>query len=107
MPRKQLVENHTQTVNIADRRDPIAISPGMLRAHVRQRAHDPPRLAQRHGDRNVRVTEMREAKIKNLRVPISLDQDIRGLQVAMNHSLLVGVRNSITDLQKKLQSLLL
>jgi hypothetical protein len=47
----------------------------------------------------------RHAEVEDLRLPGLVDEDVAGLEVAVDHALLVGVLDGVADLATELQTL--
>jgi hypothetical protein len=85
--REQLEEHRTERVDVARRSDDL-IAGRLLGAHVVGRADAQPRLGQARPAR--RSHRERDAEVPHDRLP-RLDQDVRGLDVAVDHAVLVRV----------------
>src|SRR5215831_4198821 len=57
------------------------------------------------GARDVRGGEFRQAKIQNLRLPAIRDENVRGLDVAMDDAFLVRSVQGVSGLNRQLQHL--
>ena len=109
LAREQLVEQHAQAVDVRPRINIQAAHPGLLRTHISGRPNE---LLERGEQGLVRQPlvgrRLGDAKINHLRHRHSVmvrDQDVRGLDVAMNDAFLVGVLNSLGNLDEQIEPL--
>ena len=84
---QELVEDGPQAVHVGRGPDRLAVARGLLRGHVAGRAQDRPG----GGQRAVLGGPPRQAEIGDLRLAVAVDQDVRGLEVAMEEPLAVCV----------------
>ena len=103
-PGEHLIEHHTQGVDIRPRVDQVRVASGLLRAHVGQRPHD---LA---GNRDQRVlaigNRLGQAEIQDAQVTFGIHQQVAGLEIAVDDSLLVRMVHGIAGDGKEFQNLL-
>ena len=78
---QELVEHHAQAVNVARRPDALRLAAELLRAHVGQRAHH--RAGVGHPLR-LGVEYKGDAEVGHDRLAARGDDDVRGLQVAVD-----------------------
>ena len=108
VPVKQLVEQHAQRIDVAAGVDAELVHLRLLGAHVQRRADElreagverllGERCADRLGDAEVDHLGDRLAVVQR-------DQDVGGLQVAVDDPLLVGVLHGLADGDEQLQPL--
>ena len=98
LPDQQLVGDDADRVDVAARVDLGAEE--LLGRHVAGRAHDLAHLRQRRG------IDARDAEIADLDAPVVVDQDVRGLDVAVHDALLVRVAQPVEELADHLPDLL-
>ena len=77
--RQQLVENYAQTIDIAARIDQVSITARLFRAHVGRGAREDATVAE------IFVAQSK-SEIGDQAVAIFIEQDIGGLDVAMNQA---------------------
>ena len=100
--REQLVEDRAEGVDVGGGGEHVA--PDLLRGSV-FRSHDPEAGAgDRVGSRG--VEDLGDAEVEELRLPPRRDQDVRRLQVPVDHQRLVGMIHGVADLQEEVQSLI-
>ena len=89
---EQLIKNRAKRIDIARHALAFAFATRLLRREIRGRS--------KHisGEREAlrRVELSREAKVADARRTRSIEQDVRGLQVAMQHALLMGIVNGLS-----------
>jgi hypothetical protein len=85
--RQELEENHAQAVNVAAGVDAMSFAAGLLGRHVRRRAED--LSFERH--RQFARVALGQAEVGDVRRSVLVDQDVRRLEVAMDHAMLVRV----------------
>ncbi len=104
LPGEELVEDDAERVDVGPEVDVAAVAARLLRAHVRERPLDRADLGHHRGRRHVRVRDAREAEVEDLRARVR-DDDVRGLQVAVDHAALVGVVHGLADRDELAQAL--
>ena len=93
LAREQLIENHSQAVDVRAAVDAVRLALGLLRAHVRRRAED---LAV-DGHRYVCGLPLGQAEVHQLRLTVFIEHDVGGLDVPMDNAHLVGVLQCVRD----------
>ncbi len=103
---EQFIENRTQRVDIASAVEVGRCAVALLRTHVLHSPQQLPhlRLLRRH--RQIGVGRPGHAEVDHLRLAGSIDEDVAGLQIAMDNTLEVAVVNRIADLGKEPKPLL-
>ncbi len=98
---EHLVENRAQAVDVARRAEFAAGAGGLLGGHVGRRAEN------RAREREVRLglDPFGQAEIRNMRPSVGIDQNIRGLQIAMQNAALVRVMDSSRDWREERRGL--
>ena len=86
-PGQEGVEDGTQTVDVRRCGHGAAAAAGLLGGHVGRRAEDRSRL----GQLDVAPDPLRQAEVGHIGLALGVEQDVRGLQVPVQHSALVGV----------------
>jgi hypothetical protein len=86
---EHLVHDHAERIQIGRRGDARQVAL-LLRGHVAGRAHDQ-RAAGGGRGRLVRVQHLRDAEIGYVHMAFLVDQHVAGLDVAVNHAVLVRV----------------
>src|SRR5947209_10994324 len=89
---KKLVCNYAQSVDVGAGFDLRRIAGGLFGAHVGQRAHYLARLREERGGRiaaGVGGIRTREAEIEDLRLTRQINEDVAGLKVSVDYSLLM------------------
>ena len=93
--RQQLVEGRSQAVDVGAAVD--GAGAGLLGTHVSRRAEQAVVVGQ------ARVGQpASQAEVGHPDVPLGIDQQVGGLDVAVDHSLVVGVRQGIGRLETDL-----
>ncbi len=100
---EQFIENDTQRVHIASCIEKIRIGLALLRAHVLHGSQQLADIGLQRRDCHVRVRGPCNAEVDDLRLAVGVHEDVAGLQVAMNDSLLVSMAYSVTDLGEELE----
>ena len=98
-----LVADDPQRVDVASRVDLVGRARGLLRAHVLQCADQ---LADRRLQRTaheVAIGGPGHAEVEDPWLAVRVDQDVSGLEVAMDDALRVGVMDAVTHLGQQLQ----
>ena len=83
--REQTIKERAQAIDVGRRGDTTLVSHRLLWGHVTGRAHDQPRL----GCISRSAEPLGQAEVGDVSTPFVVDQDIRGLQIAMQHTSLV------------------
>ncbi len=98
--REQLVEHDAQRVDVARRRDRAAAD--LLRARVlgRERPQQRRRLLP-HRRAGIGPQQLRDSEVEQLRRALRRHEDVAGLQVAVDHEVLVGVLHRGADLPEE------
>ena len=112
LPRQHLVENRSEGKDV---REVIrGQSAHLLGRHVANRSHDHAGLRLPRDCRGARlllrgngVNPLREAEVENLEVAVPIDEEVLGLQVAVDDPLLVSRGEPSSDLQRVVHGLLL
>ena len=71
----------------------VPFAAGLLGRHVGRRAQNLPF----DGHRDLARLALRQAEVHDVRLAAAVDHDVAGLQVAMDHALLVGVVQGLGD----------
>ena len=104
---QQLIEHDTERVDVGACVDVLARRVGLLRAHVAERA-DHGAHARVHGFRGELLrSRFGHAEVDNARHRLAVDfsdEDVRGLQVAVDDGLLVRVLHAFADLDEELHA---
>ena len=87
---QQLVEDDAQAEDVRAAVDPVPLAPGLLGAHVGGRPGEPGSLA-------VVLVLQRQPEVGHAGLPWSVDQDVRGLDVAVDQAPGVGVVQRLGD----------
>ena len=102
MTRDELVQNHAQRVDVARRRQRVAAH--LLRARVVERHHPLLEPRQRRvGGRERRVEQLGDAEVEQLHAAGRVDDDVRGLEVAVDDEVLVRVLDRRADVEEQPQ----
>ena len=84
-----------------------SVQPRLLGAHVLRRPHERAELGVHRFRRQPRAHRFRDAEVDHLDDwpgrRDSADQDVGGLQIPVNHALLMGVLDRLADLQEQLE----
>ena len=101
---KHLIEQHSEGVHIARRSRRLAAQ--LLRAGVSRGHHAKPGGGWfRRMGWNIRIEQFRDAEIQQLGRAIGGDQNVAGLEVAMDHLMVVGVSYRLAYFFEKLEAL--
>ena len=101
MSANQLIRHHAQRIHIAAHVDVRAVALQLLGTHVGQGAQHLAILGQAMGGI---VAQPRYAEIKYLGVTAFVDEDVAGLQVAMNHAAFVRMVHGARNLDQQAQT---
>ena len=104
--RQKLVEQHAERVNVGSRVDPTVSQLGLLGAHVLRRPDQLPLLGKHRSVRQLARRRLGDAEIDHLRDRLAVLQrheNVVGLDVAMDHALLVRVLHRVAHLKEELQ----
>ena len=104
-PREHLVQDRAEREDVRPRVGRLALD--LLGRHVAERAHHDAGLRPRRGRRQVRrlaalflVRQLREAEVEDLETAVFGDEQVLGLQVAVDDPLLVRRGEAVRDLQR-------
>ena len=84
---QQLVEQRPQAVDVAGRPQLLGLAGGLLGRHVAGRAEDGPGARLGRNRRSV----LGQAEVGDVRLVVRLEQDVGGLEVAVQDAVAVGV----------------
>ena len=109
--REHLVENRAEGKDVAARVGRPAAH--LLGRHVAERAHDDAGLGARGGRRQIGLRarsfadlrQLREAEVEDLDAPVLRDEEVLGLQVAVDDALLVRGGEAVRDLHRVVDGL--
>ena len=90
---QQRIEDRTQAVDIGRRRDRAAAAQRLLRGHVGRGSHDRAGL----GQLDALVEPLGQAEIRDVRLALLVQQDVRGFEVAVQDSPHMGVLDRFGD----------
>ena len=93
--RQQLEENDAQGVHIRAPVEPGWVGGDLFRAHVAQGAEQLAGLGSARGRQKVGGGDVGNAEVEHLGLAGLIDQDVAGLEVAMNDALVVGVLHRV------------
>src|SRR5271169_1076420 len=105
---QQLVEHHTQRVNVGTRVQVMNARIGLLRAHVSRRSDEATRLCEYSLAGRLRPDHFRQTEVNDprRRFAIHFDHQYVGrLQVAVDDGLLVRVQHAIANFYEEFQTL--
>ncbi len=94
--RQDEVEEDPERVDVAARVERERVSQDLLGTHVRERSDDLADVGLHRG-LDVRVGDARQAEVEDPGLARILDEDVPGLQVAVDDPLLVGVVHGVAD----------
>src|ERR1700682_6175280 len=103
MSGQQLVEHHSQRVNIRERGDGLSLN--LLRARILGIHQPHHRDRGRQLSRGCRIEKLRNSEVEQLDRSIGRNQDVAGLQIAMYHQALVRVVNRGADAAEQFEAL--
>ena len=92
---RQLEQDHPQGVHVGALVDGGGIGSHLLGAHVAGRAEQLAGLGQAGPVEKVGVSGVGHAEVEHLRLSRFLDEDVGGLQVAVDNALIVGVLHRV------------
>lgn len=95
---EQLIQHHTERIDVAAHVELERIGPALLGAHVLERADQLAGLRSQRGQGDVGVGRAGHAEIDDLHAAAGVDQDVPRLQVAVDHAALMAVLNRLADL---------
>ena len=98
---EQFVEHHTEGIDIGPHVDLIHLAVELLRAHVLQRADELAHVGEHRRASHVGVGATGHAEVDHLRMPCGVDENIAGLEIAMDHALLMAVADCLAGLTKE------
>ena len=101
--RQQFIKQYAQRIDIRSFINVPRDSFRLLGRHVFQRAHDLARYREQAHPGLRQAHRSGKSEVQDLGFPLRIDQDIRGLQIAMHHALPVRVCNNVADLGKHRQ----
>ena len=87
------VQCRPQGINIGRRPNLASLPTRLLRRHVTRRPHD----LTRAGQTAIAFQRLRQAEVGDPRIAVLIEQDVRRLQVTMNHPALVSVFDGLAD----------
>ena len=90
---EQFVQNHAQAIHVRRRGHLFDLAGGLLRGHVRRCAED----FARERETAVAFHNLGQAEVGYVRLPCPIDQNVSGLQVAMQDAALVRVVDGVRD----------
>ena len=93
--RQELKENDAQGVHIRAPVEPGWVGGDLFWAHVAQGAEQLAGLGSARGRQKVGGGDMGDAEVEHLGLAGLIDQDVAGLEVAMNDPLVVGVLHRV------------
>ncbi|MEZ6197069.1 MAG: hypothetical protein R3F20_15280 [Planctomycetota bacterium] len=99
--REEGVEEETQRVDVAPRVDPVGIAQGLLGTHPGDRADEPPGTGGEARRAQLRIGDAGHAEVEDARAPLLVDEDVGGLQVAVDDALLVRVLDAVRELGRE------
>ena len=100
---EDLVEENAERVDVGAEVDVPAVAPRLLRAHVRDRSLDRPDLAQHGRGIHVRVRDAREAEVEDLHLARLVHDQVRRLEVPVDHAALVRMVHGARDRDEELE----
>ncbi len=101
---QQLEENDAQRIDIRSPVEPGRVGGDLLRAHVAQGAKQLAGLGSARGRQQVGGGDVGNAEIEHLGLAGFIDQDVAGLEVAMDHTIVVGVLHRVAHLGQQLKA---
>ncbi len=107
MAGQQFVEQHTEAVDVAARIDVEIGDLGLLRARIRRRADERVEASEERLVREPALRRLRDAEVDHLRhghAVVDRDENVRGLDVAVDDPFLVRVLDRVADLDEQLQA---
>ncbi len=102
--RQELKENDAQGVHVRPPVEPGRVGGDLFRAHVAQSAEQLAGLGSARGRQKVGGGDMGDAEVEHLGLAGLIDQDVAGLEVAMNDALFVGVLHRVAHLGQQLEA---
>ena len=97
-PVRSLIEDHSQTIDVAAAVHLVGFAGGLLGTHVGRRAQD---LAV-HGHGDLAGVALRQAEVHEVRLALGVEHDVARLEVAVDDAGLVGVLEGVGDLRAEL-----
>ncbi len=119
LPREQLVEHHAEGVDVGPHVDLVGIAARLLGAHVGERALDHADLGRHRRRGHVALGDPRQAEVEDLQggesrarrdaghaggARLRRHDDVRGLEVAVDHAALVRVVHRVGDLAEQAEA---
>ena len=101
LPGEQFIEHHTEGIDVGPHVDLIHLAVELLGAHVLQRADELAHVGEHRRASHVGVGATGHAEVDHLRMPCGVDENIAGLEIAMDHPLLVAVADRAAGLAKE------
>jgi hypothetical protein len=93
LPRQELVQDGAQAVDV-DRGGDVLVGRGLLRRHVAGRADDGAGL----GGANLAAGPLGQPKVGDMRLPLGVQQDVGGFDIAVHATVFVSVIQCRGDL---------
>ena len=108
LSREELVQDHAAGVDVGADVELVGVCYDLFRAHVREGAYELPQLGVQSDELDVGVDRSCDAEVEDLRLAALflafLYQDVPRLEIAMDHSLLVGMVDGIADSSRQLET---
>ncbi|MCI0586633.1 MAG: hypothetical protein L0323_07315 [Planctomycetes bacterium] len=101
---EELVGDHAERVDVGAGVDRLRPPRELLGAHVGERAHDLPGAGVERRRLEVGLRDPGDAEVEDLRLAAAVDEDVAGLEVAVDHPLLVGVLDGVADPREELEA---
>ena len=102
--RQQLEEDHAQGVDIGASVERGRVGGDLLRAHVAQGAEQLTGLGSARGRQQVGGGDVGDAEVEHLGLAGFVDQDVAGLEVAMDDALVVGMLHRVAHLGQQFEA---
>ena len=97
-PREELIDHGSERVDVGPRVDPVQVAAHLLRAHRCQCPDDLPLEGQLRPRPLAALDKARHAEVENLGIAVFADQDIRGLEVAVDDTFSVRILDGLAHL---------
>jgi hypothetical protein len=102
---QELVHHDPQRVDVRAPVDGRGVAARLLGAHVGERAHQRAHVRLQGRRARLVVGQARHAEVEDLGLAICRDQDVAGLEVAVDHALLVRVVDGVGDARREIEAL--